>query len=223
MVTTLIVGGSENLRREKAFAECDLLSIHALERYVFDPPLEKASSEDTYGIGLVRKIKQKALLKPAYSLYQAILLFEAERLTLPAQHALLKLLEEPPEHTIIVLSADSEHSLLATIRSRCFLIKIKKQEKPSELPEEFLPSDGETIGNRLLLAEKLAKSDPKKWIIDSIHHSHTLLLQKVKENDDTHETLSLAHRLTSCLEIYEILTTTNVNQRLALEHFLLSL
>lgn len=44
---------------------------------------------------------------------------QAEKLTQPAQNALLKLLEEPPQETVIVLTANNPTALLDTILSRC--------------------------------------------------------------------------------------------------------
>lgn len=46
---------------------------------------------------------------------------EANLLTLPAQNALLKVLEEPPTNTTIYLTCFSAQTLLPTIRSRCHL------------------------------------------------------------------------------------------------------
>jgi DNA polymerase III gamma/tau subunit len=48
---------------------------------------------------------------------------DAERLAAPAQNALLKLLEEPPEHTVIIMTAPAEHALLATTVSRCQVVR----------------------------------------------------------------------------------------------------
>ncbi|MCE7974513.1 MAG: hypothetical protein DYG92_09385 [Leptolyngbya sp. PLA1] len=44
---------------------------------------------------------------------------EAELLAGPAQNAVLKFLEEPPERTVVILVTSSEEALLPTIRSRC--------------------------------------------------------------------------------------------------------
>lgn len=49
---------------------------------------------------------------------------EAHKLTLPAQNALLKLLEEPPLHVKFVLAAPAPDSLLATIQSRSQQIRL---------------------------------------------------------------------------------------------------
>lgn len=68
---------------------------------------------------------------------RAVIVHEAQCMTIPAQHAFLKTLEEPePENkkkktennddysVTIILTADSETSLLPTIRSRCKIIRL---------------------------------------------------------------------------------------------------
>lgn len=53
---------------------------------------------------------------------------EAGLLTVPAQNALLKMLEEPPENTDFYLTCDNSSALLPTIRSRSTLINIRGKE-----------------------------------------------------------------------------------------------
>ncbi|HVJ50719.1 DNA polymerase III subunit delta' [Desulfitobacterium sp.] len=50
--------------------------------------------------------------------YKVFILEQSDRLTLPAENALLKVIEEPPERTIIILSAQNAETLLPTIQSR---------------------------------------------------------------------------------------------------------
>ncbi len=71
----------------------------------------------TIGIDRVRQL-QEQLGYSSGSLRYIFILF-ADRLTTQAQHAVLKLLEEPPSNTQIVLVSNKPHALLSTIRSRC--------------------------------------------------------------------------------------------------------
>ncbi len=48
-----------------------------------------------------------------------VIIDQAHRMEAPAANALLKILEEPPAHAVIVLTTESMHALLPTIRSRC--------------------------------------------------------------------------------------------------------
>jgi DNA polymerase-3 subunit delta' len=64
-----------------------------------------------------------------------VLIEHAQGLTTEAQNAYLKLLEEPPADTIMILTADSPRSLLPTILSRMQVITVRT---PSETQLQFL-------------------------------------------------------------------------------------
>ena len=55
---------------------------------------------------------------------RAIQILDAENMTIQAQNALLKILEEPPENTFFILTSCHPEQLLPTIRSRCRSIKL---------------------------------------------------------------------------------------------------
>lgn len=55
-----------------------------------------------------------------------LVLLNFESASLAAQNALLKLIEEPPVNTLIILPVVSDHRLLTTISSRCFRCQITK-------------------------------------------------------------------------------------------------
>src|SRR3989344_5690561 len=175
MQRVLIGGGAEHLRMKKIDSLCENFNIHNLERNFFLPSNEP-NTEETYGIALIRRLKQKAFLKPIHGKTQAIILLEADHLTLPAQHALLKLLEEPPDHTIIILTTENTYSLLETIRSRCRIIIKENDSKNTELPEIDLILDDFSVRNILLLSEKVAKANPVLWVSANIRKLHSLLI-----------------------------------------------
>ncbi len=79
------------------------------------------------GIEVVREMEHFLSLKvPSYAKYnRAIIIEDSHKLTIEAQNALLKTLEEPPDGTIIVLTANHAQSLLPTIRSRAQAITVK--------------------------------------------------------------------------------------------------
>lgn len=75
--------------------------------------------KSSIGIEAVRDLQQFVKLKlPADQPWRIVIVAEAGGLTVEAQNAFLKLLEEPPERTVFVLCAPSEQALLPTIRSR---------------------------------------------------------------------------------------------------------
>jgi DNA polymerase III delta prime subunit len=81
-----------------------------------------APEKDSLGVEEIRRLQGIISRKPFSSPMQAALILQAEKLTVEAQNALLKILEEPPEQTIIVLTAPDESLLLPTVVSRCQLV-----------------------------------------------------------------------------------------------------
>ncbi|MGE3842467.1 MAG: ATP-binding protein [Vicinamibacterales bacterium] len=78
-------------------------------------PDEKASIK----IEPVREVLGRAAFRPFDGRRRLVVIEDAECLEVPAQQALLKMLEEPPSATRFVLLTAKPHALLATIRSRC--------------------------------------------------------------------------------------------------------
>ncbi|MFR3321822.1 MAG: ATP-binding protein [Lachnospiraceae bacterium] len=64
-------------------------------------------------------------IRPYNGKYKIYIIPEAEKLTVQAQNAILKTIEEPPEYAIILLLTTNEQSFLDTIRSRCVLLQLK--------------------------------------------------------------------------------------------------
>lgn len=103
------------------------------------------SESGTLTIDDARKAKQFVTLKTIGegTIKRAILIFDAEKLTIEAQNALLKLIEEPPEDTTIVLTLSKQAKLLPTIVSRTQNLQIKPISR-AELENHFSHSDFKT-------------------------------------------------------------------------------
>jgi DNA polymerase-3 subunit delta' len=69
-------------------------------------------------IDQVRELIARLGIRPSRSSVRMAIIDDAEALGDPAQNALLKTLEEPPGHAIIILVSASERALLDTVRSR---------------------------------------------------------------------------------------------------------
>lgn len=85
------------------------------------------NAEDVYemdaasnrGIDDVRAIRESVYTLPYSSKYKIYIVDEVHMLTKEAFNALLKTLEEPPEHVIFILATTEPHKLLDTVISRC--------------------------------------------------------------------------------------------------------
>ena len=64
-------------------------------------------------------------IKPYTGPYKIYIVDEAEKMTVQAQNALLKTIEEPPAYAVILLLANNNTSLLPTITSRCVTLNFK--------------------------------------------------------------------------------------------------
>jgi DNA polymerase III delta' subunit len=84
------------------------------------PEKQKALKIDT-----VREMEKALRLKPLEGKTKLALIDPADKLVDAAAHALLKVLEEPPPGTHIVLLASSAAQLLGTIRSRCQTVRFR--------------------------------------------------------------------------------------------------
>ena len=73
-------------------------------------------------IAQIRNLQSDIVIKP-HKKYKIYIIDKAEKMTLEAQNALLKTLEEPPEYAIIILVTNNKEGLLPTIRSRCEIVK----------------------------------------------------------------------------------------------------
>lgn len=71
------------------------------------------------------QINQDMGIKPYQGPYKIYLINEGEKMTVQAQNALLKTLEEPPEYGVILILTSSVESLLPTILSRCVVLNMR--------------------------------------------------------------------------------------------------
>lgn len=74
-------------------------------------------------IDQLREIQRELSLRPYEAPRKACIMEPAERMSVNAANSLLKTLEEPPGNAIIILLTENANMLLATIRSRCQLIR----------------------------------------------------------------------------------------------------
>ncbi len=71
------------------------------------------------GIDEMRDLREKVKFTPAEGRYKVYIIDEVHMLTTEAFNALLKTLEEPPEHVVFILATTEPHKVPATIQSRC--------------------------------------------------------------------------------------------------------
>jgi DNA polymerase-3 subunit gamma/tau len=71
------------------------------------------------GVENIRNLREEAAFTPAAAKYRVYIIDEVHMLSIGAFNALLKTLEEPPQHVVFILATTEVHKLPATILSRC--------------------------------------------------------------------------------------------------------
>ena len=78
------------------------------------------------GVDQVRALREEAIYAPAHVKYRVYIVDEVHMLSTAAFNALLKILEEPPEHLIFILATTELQKVPATILSRCQRFAFKR-------------------------------------------------------------------------------------------------
>jgi DNA polymerase-3 subunit delta' len=113
---------------------CENITLDACDRCI---PCNKINSmnhpdvfmvfpENRFGsikIGKIREVIYQSSLKPYEGKKRIFVINDAESMTEEAQNAFLKLLEEPPENHIFILTASNIAGLFSTVVSRCKILK----------------------------------------------------------------------------------------------------
>ena len=134
----------------------------------------------------IRELRKSLYLKGSPSGRKVVIIFDAHLLSVgqgEAANALLKILEEPPENTTLILVTDHQSLLLPTILSRCQLIQFPPLSDANV--DHWLAGQGETENAAYISG--LSKGN--------IHRARKLLNKSL--SDLTHEIESFIKKITS--------------------------
>ena len=98
--------------------------------------LRPESKSRRVSIAQVRSLEHSLSRRPHKAPLKVALILEAERMCLPlaeAANAFLKTLEEPPDHSLLILTSDRPEQLLPTVRSRCLTFPILPDKHPAPI------------------------------------------------------------------------------------------
>lgn len=137
----------------------------------------------------IREIRERVHIAPSVGKYKVYIIDEVHMLTKEAFNALLKTLEEPPEHVIFILATTELQKVPDTIVSRC--IKLT-----------FRPIDEKVISSHLAKIAKQEKIQISKEALDLLaEHGRgsfrdaISLLEQVKHTSDKVEVLDVSQML----------------------------
>ncbi len=84
--------------------------------------------KDAFHIRKIREIRDDAYMSPNEADYKIYVLGNAQSMTVEAQNALLKVLEEPPSYVIFILTITNKAAMLETVLSRSVVISLEGAE-----------------------------------------------------------------------------------------------
>lgn len=90
------------------------------------PDIIEMDAASNNGVDEIREIRDKVTLMPSISKYKVYIIDEVHMLSIGAFNALLKTLEEPPQHVIFILATTELYKVPATIISRCQCFNFEK-------------------------------------------------------------------------------------------------
>jgi DNA polymerase-3 subunit delta' len=98
-------------------------------------------SSNSFGVDDVRNIINEVNKKPYEGDKKVLILYKCDKMTVQAQNALLKTIEEPPRGVYLILISDSLEVILDTIKSRCQIYKLtplNKEEISAYIEENYV-------------------------------------------------------------------------------------
>ena len=207
-----IIHITENLHLNNFINNPDVLEVKLLEK------------KRSIGIEQTRASVKFINEKPYNHKNKVAIIYEAQKLTIPAQNSLLKTLEEHSDYASIIIESQSQKDLLSTIVSRCQRIDVSKSnavtttETLNEEDETFHEIKLKGYGERLVWAEEFSKEDRdyitqtlQLWIeegsISAINSGSSYSLSDIDLID----------------KVKKDMEKTNINARLSLEYLVLNL
>lgn len=209
MLHSILITGGSHQARFKAAQKQTRTDLNP------EPDTLVLEADPSIGIADIRALEKFLAKKPYQKDQKIAFLPQADKLTLPAQNALLKTLEEPPANSLIILLSPHDHLLLPTIVSRCQPIRLTSSIKLTASQLETQQQIFQTIcqaslGQRVNLTAAYTKSKDEaiKFCQKQLMFLRQQMLQK-----PTASPIKLIRQLNQTLSRLE----ANVNPKLCLE------
>jgi len=183
-------------------------------------------------ISQIRDLYSNLSLKSYSAPFKAAIIDKAHHLNREAQSAFLKMLEEPKGKTVFILLTEYPEMLLPTILSRVERIrfysapaKIKRNERQKRVIADISILGKKDLISRFQYAKELAEEpqDLKETLDVWLSYFRETLLAAVNNKPKSHSIAKLSKILKTIQTTNFLISTTNVNPRLALEILMLEL
>ena len=212
MSASILIYGSTLEKRKAKISE--LLKKSDLEETPNNPDvLFVTTIEDKKSIGIeqIKQLVRYIWEKPFSHKQKTAIIENADILTIPAQNALLKVLEEPPIYAQIILCSKTEESLLPTVVSRCMKVPVLV--------------DGDLVSEKTTIDEILKIDLGKRlfWVseLGTLHKEETILMLenwiRSERSRGVYKNINLITKVLNDVQ------KTNITLKLALEYLVLHL
>ena len=115
----------------------------------------------TIGVDDIRQqLRDDVIIKPYESSHKIYIIPEGEKMTVQAQNALLKTLEEPPTYIVIIILTTNINAFLPTILSRCVVLPMKPARDDSIM--KFLMEKNQVVDYKASLCAAFARGNVGK-------------------------------------------------------------
>lgn len=146
----------QNNSNEKGDDNCEICRLVDNNNYADLKIIDTENSQ--IKIDQIRDIIKEANMKSYYGNYRIFIIRDAENLNESSANSLLKIIEEPPDKNIFILTTSKIDTIHRTIRSRCLMLKfsyLKRNDIKEILIKQFNKENDEAENMALLLNNSL--------------------------------------------------------------------
>ncbi len=145
------------------------------------------------------QLRDDVIIKPYESRYKIYILPEGEKMTVQAQNALLKTLEEPPSYIVIIILTSNINAFLPTIISRCIVLPMKPARDDSI--RKYLMENCHVVDYKAMLCATFARGNVGKALelaantrFETLKNETIELISRL-DRLETHDIMDRVHSL----------------------------
>jgi DNA polymerase III delta prime subunit len=206
--STLIISSNQKAADEKIF---ELIQILGHKSSHNNPDIFTINNSTGWGIEVIRTIKGFLSQKAFNHENKIVLIYECHNLNTESQNALLKTLEEPGLNNYIFLTTNKPSSILSTIISRCYTIKLSTPK--DNLDQNILKITG-NLKKDLETSENLSKN--KEDVLPFLETQLKLYQEELIKNPNL-KTAKLIERIIKSIQM----VNSNVDPKSSIDYLFL--
>jgi len=216
----LLFSGTSTDKKSVALEFVQLVNGHDVKEGHPDLHIVEPEGTGEIKISQIRQLRSRLSLKAYSAPFKTAIINQAHALNWDAQSAFLKLLEEPKGDTLFILITEYPEQLLPTILSRVERLRFPSAAAPcsQEKEKELLKIRRSDLARRFQYARKLAEDQPvlRETLENWLRYFRALLIANPRQP-------AVVKNLRTIQTVYYLVSTTNINPRLALEIIMLEL